>query len=110
MSLYSEYVQERLGDCILETELGFATYRFPDPNTVYIVDLYVIPEARKQGVARDIADSIMKIAMARGCTKMIGSVVPSARGSTESLKTLLAYGMILDSGVNDFIILRKDLA
>ena len=109
MSLYGEYLKERLGDFIVEMEHGFGSYRFPNFETVYIVDIYVQPEFRKHGIARDIADMITECALAKGCTKMIGSVVPSTKGSTESVKTLLAYGMTLDSCGVDFILFKKEI-
>lgn len=110
MSLYADYLRERTSDDIIETEQGFATYRFPDPETCYIVDIYVVPKARKHGVASDIADFIMKLAKDRGCKKLLGSVVPTAKGSTESLKVLLAYGMRVDSSAPDFILFSKEIS
>ena len=56
-----------------------------------------------------MADEIAKIAKKEGCTKMLGSVVPSAKNSTISLKVLLAYGMTLQSSTNDFIIFEKEI-
>ncbi len=109
MSLYADYVKERLGDEIIESKSGFATYRFTDDKTVYLVDLYVSPDFRKMGVARDMANLVGEIAKKRGCIKMIGSVVPSAKGSAQSMKVLLAYGMVPDSSTNDFVLFRKDL-
>lgn len=110
MSLYANYVRERTTDHILEAEDGFATYRFiEDEQTVYIIDIYTIPEMRKVGRAAHLADEIADIARRRGCTSMIGTVQPSAKGSTVSLKVLLAYGMRLESAGNDFIVMRKDL-
>ena len=109
MSLYAEYLRERTKDEIIEGERGFATYRFTDEKTVYLVDLYVRPDFRKSGVARETADLVAEIARKRGCTKMLGSVVPSTKGSTESLKVLLAYGMTLESSGPDFIIFGKEL-
>lgn len=110
MSLYAEYIMERLGDHIVENEKGFATFRFPDEKTVYIVDIYVKPDFRNQRVAVDLADFIMETAKKRGCTKMLGSVVPSAKGSTSSVKVLLGYGMKLDSAGNDFVLFSKEIA
>lgn len=109
MSLYAQYLRERTKDEIIETEQGFATYRFTDEKSCYIIDIYTIPDFRKQGAARDIADKVMEIAREKGCTRLYGSVVPSANGSTESVKVLLAYGMSVDSCSNDFIIFRKDI-
>lgn len=110
MSLYAEYLKERTHDQILETEKGFATYRFLDEGkTVYIVDLYVKSEFRKTGEASKMADAICKAAKDQGAIKLLGSVGPSMKGSTESMKVLLAYGMTLESSGPDFILFRKEI-
>jgi predicted GNAT family acetyltransferase len=109
MSLYADYLKERTNDQIIESEKGFATYRFLNDKSVYIVDLYVKPEFRKQGVASDFSAIIMERAKERGCTKMIGSVVPSAHGSTESVKVLFAHGMRIESCTNDFVLFSKEI-
>lgn len=109
MSLYPDYIKERLGNEILETDKGFAIYRFTDEKTVYIVDIYVKPEHRRHGVASDIADHIEELARGRGCTSMLGSVVASANGSTDSIRVLLAYGMKVISSGQDFILFRKEI-
>lgn len=109
MKMYADYLKERLGDGLVETPHGFATYRFTDEKSCYIVDIYVDPAHRKKGIAGDLADHITEIAKARGCTRLLGSVVPSSHGSTDSVRVLLAYGMRLDSSANDFILFRKDI-
>lgn len=110
MSLYANYLRERSFDEILEVDKGFATYRYLDnKKTVYIVDIYVLPEFRKEGIAKKLADAIVMNAVEQGCTKLLGSVVPSAKGSTESIKVLIAYGMTLESSSNDFIVFKKEL-
>lgn len=110
MSLYGEYLKERTNDEIIEMLSGFATYRYVEGGkTVYIVDIYTCPESRGEGYAGAMADKIAALAKEKGCTSMLGSVVPSAKGSTTSLRVLLAYGMRLDSAGSDFIFLRKDI-
>ncbi len=111
VSLYAEYLKERTDDGIVETDEGFATYRYLDNgHTVYIIDIYVVPEARKKGVASQLADKIMGIAKEeKGCTCMLGTVQTSAKGSTISLKALLGYGMELHAVNGDAIILKKDI-
>lgn len=109
MSLYADYVQELMGNHVVESPDGFATYRFTDEHTVYIMDIYIVPSARNRGLSKDVADQIVEIAKKRGCTRLLGSVIPSAKGSTESVKVLLAYGMVLDSSTTDFIVFRKDI-
>lgn len=108
MSLYKEYLAEKTNDLILETEKGFATYRYLE-KSVYIIDIYVRPDFRKHKYASDLADIIVEEARGKGCTQLLGSIVPSNKGSTISLKVLLGYGMTLHSSGNDLIFFRKDL-
>lgn len=110
MSMYGAYLREKTQDSIIETEHGFATYRYLDNDkTVYIIDIYVLPDFRKSTVASTIADNIVEEAKKRGCTKLLGSVVPSNKNSTASLKVLLAYGMVLESSSADFIVFSKEI-
>lgn len=112
MSMYADYLKEKTSDLIIETEQGFATYRYIEfygHQAVYIIDIYVHPDFRQTNVASAIADNIVKEARAQGCTKLIGSVVPSNKNSTTSLKVLLGYGMTLESASNDFIFFKKDI-
>lgn len=109
-SMYSRYITERTNDLIVETEQGFATYRYlNDGKTVYIVDIYVLPDFRKSGMASSMADTIVLEAKLKGAVELLGSVVPSAKNSTDSLKVLLGYGMTLNSASQDFVIFRKDI-
>jgi hypothetical protein len=110
MSHYAAYIRERSDDEIVENESGFATYRFiNDGKSCYIIDLYVCPRDREKGEASGLADTIVGIAKQRGCSELLGSVVPSAKGSTTSLKVLLGYGMTLKSASNDFIVFSKEI-
>lgn len=110
MSLYAKYLAELTDDRLLEVNHGFATYRIlPDQKAVYIIDIFVDSDFRKAGTAAQMADEIEKIGKKEGCTKMLGSVVPSRKKSTESMKVLLAYGMRLQSSGNDFIFFERDI-
>jgi GNAT superfamily N-acetyltransferase len=76
---------------------------------VYIIDIYVVPDFRKAGIASLLADQIADEAKAKGCTEMIGTVNPSCKGAKDSLKVLFAYGMDLQSCHDNVIICKKDL-
>lgn len=110
MSLYSKYINERLGDHIVETEKGFATYRILNSGiTCYLMDIFVLEEFRQFGEATKLADKVVEAAKELGCTELLGSVVPSANNSTVSLKVLLSYGMSLKTSANDFIVMQKGI-
>lgn len=94
LSMLAAYYRERQGLEVLETEWGFCAWQYkPELSAAYIVEIYVIPDCRKDGVARAMADCVAVEARERGCGWLYGSVAPAARGATASLKVLLAYGM-----------------
>lgn len=107
-SLYASYILEREGKNILETDKGFATYSFIKDGC-YIEEIYILPQYRKTGEASTLTDQIAEIARQNGHKKLFGSVCPSAAGSTNSLRALIAYGFKLDSSTNNFIWLTMDI-
>jgi hypothetical protein len=109
MSLYKEYIEEITHGYVLETGKGFITYVFPDDDTCYIKDIYISPQYRKSHEGKQLGYTIQEIAVAKGCKYLLGSVVPSANGSTQSLKILLSFGYQLFSASPDFILFRKEL-
>lgn len=108
MSLFGQYIKEREGKEIVEDDTGFATYFYINEG-VYIQDIYVHPDHRHTGAASKLADQIAAIAKAKGNTKMYGSIMPTAKNSTASLKALLAYGFSLESAHNNAIVMVKGI-
>jgi len=104
-----EYLKEvNTGKDVFYDDRGFATYQI-NGEECYIMDIYVKPEHREGRVASYYADEIAKIAKENNCTYLTGSVVPSARNSTKSLKVLLGYGFELSYSVENFIAFKKEL-
>jgi L-amino acid N-acyltransferase YncA len=108
VSNFGKYISERQDKLIKESEHGFATYYFSG-SYCYIEDIYVVPEMRKSGIAAKFADEIAAEAVEKNCLELVGSVKPSTKGSTESLKVLLAYGFKLWRAHEDFIWFKKTL-
>ncbi len=102
--MFADYIKERKNMGCVESDIGFATYSIFDTGECYIEDIYVKPEHRISGAASKLADEIIVKAKEQNCTVLTGSVVPSAKGSTTSLKVLLAYGFQLHSCREDFIV------
>lgn len=107
MSLYADYKKEREGKEVLETEDGFAVFSVLK-DFIYIEDIYVVPEKRKTGVAASLADQICSKFKEQGFSKLVGSVDVTAKGSTDSFKVLLAYGMKADSVAGNVVYFTKD--
>ncbi len=108
MSLYKQYIEEGGYKFVMERQEGFITYSIGTDN-IYIEEIFVQKEFRRTGVGSEMADSIAEMAKAKGFTKILGSVCPSAKYSTESIKALLAYGFKIDSSTNNFILLSKNI-
>ena len=106
MSHYADYRKERENAIVVEDEYGFAS-AVRTENYMYIDEIYVIPEERKNHHASRYADEIAKIAIKEGYDKLLGSVDPRANGSTISMKTLISYGFELLLIEDNLIYLQK---
>lgn len=111
IELYGQYLQERRDMSLLVDHEGhgFATYRITPGQDVYIQDIYVEPEYRRLGVAADLANELAAMARLHGCTFMLGTLDPTAKGATDGLAVMLAYGFRLFEVAATHIILRKEL-
>ena len=110
LSLYANYLKERENkELYADPEgRGFATYEI-SKESCYIVDIYVLPEFRKQNVASEMADVISQEAKDKGCEFLHGSVSPRDSRVTENMKVLLAYGMSFSHYNSDLIFFAKKL-
>lgn len=109
MSLYADFIRERGKELIVENDDGFAMYRYIDEKSVYIIEVFVRRELRKKGIASRFADSIVEEAKAKGCTELLGTVIPSSQWASEAMKAYFAYGMTIKSASEDLIVIRKDI-
>lgn len=107
--MFADYFKEFYNDHTYQNEFGFAVYRYLGDGQVYIVHIYVVPKARKSGMASAIADKVGEIAKGQGCREILGSVVPSAPHSSTSLKVLLGYGMELKKIQDGMLIFSKEI-
>jgi len=111
--MYFEYLREREPEIsVIQHSEGFLLYKdmlLDGELVIYIQDVYIIPEARDSNLATKMALEVEGIASSRGITKILGTVVPSAKGSTTSVKVLIAYGMKLLSSSDDIIWFIKEI-
>ncbi len=109
MSLYKDYIQEREGKEIIESEKGFATFTIFPNKECYLQDIYVTPEFRKSGYATEMTNEIVTIAREKGCDTLIGSVCTEDKNATRNMKVFLAYGMEIYKTVGIMIYLKKNI-
>lgn len=92
VSNFAKYIWEREEKFCEENDISFATYTL-SPEYVYIEDLYVCAERRKDYQASKIADIVTAKAAKMGIPMLIGSVSLDDINSTRNTKVLLGYHM-----------------
>lgn len=109
--LYLDYIKERLNkESIIWEGKAFLIYTVNEQlKEAYLQDVYVAPEYRKQGILAKFQDEFEDMMKERGCTHILGSVQPSANGSTHGLAYCLKRGYKLLETGDDYIWLRKEL-
>lgn len=109
MEMYADYLEE-LGvkHMYVHQDKGFAIYEVSTTDC-YMEELYVKPEFRGTKVATEIADAIVAIAKEKGCSRLLGSVLPNYRKATNNMKIFLHYGMKIESSSLNFILLSKEI-
>jgi len=94
MSLYKDYLEETGYIRIIETEVGFITYRITG-NECYVIDLYVKPASRESGIAAGFVAWVTQEAKELGCKYLTGSVNLGMKNPTSNMKFHLSQGMQL---------------
>lgn len=107
--MYWDYVREREGVEVVETENGFALIKMVNQDMLYLVDIYVKPDFRRSGEGRRILQEVEGIAKELGATRIQGSVAPQANGSTESALAVIATGFKISHSDNELIYFIKEL-
>lgn len=106
--MWKDYVFEREGVEVLEHEHGFSLVKQVG-DALYLQDVYVVPEFRRQGVGRSMLEIVEVVAAERGLKKVITSCDPKANDSTESMKAILACGFRMHTCENNLVYLIKEI-
>lgn len=108
MNKLAKYLKEREDMDSIETDYGFVIYKITGDN-VYLRDIYVEEQFRQVNHCYKLADKVVEIAKEQGCKTMTGSVAVLAKNPEISIKTLLGYGMSIQSANNNFLVFVKEI-
>jgi len=107
--LYFEYIRERLGkESTVVPDKGFAIY-FDTPHGLYVEEIYVKPECRREGVAEALMVRLQHIAKERNFKYLIGSVEINSTNPEPSLIGMLKNGFKLHENSGSMIYLKKEI-
>lgn len=108
MSLWADYMKERLGHHTIETEDGFVVFDVKPPK-MSIEDIYVRPEVRKGTKSLKLFNEAVARGKAQGCTEVWTQVWIGPTGAERALRVNLALGFRVMSAQNNGIILMKEI-
>lgn len=114
MSLYAQFVKDRLGKEILEDEESYVTFcKYRDG--LIVEDIYVHPHSRKKGLAIKRVDDVIAIAKSLGLPKIYvfvstikvdRKIHSSATGMTLAI---INHGGLIDHTLSEAIVLSKEI-
>jgi len=107
--MWLEYIKERTNKSVLELkDEGFAVYYlYLAEEAIYIEDIYVKPSLRKSSIASTMLNTVLELGKKEGLKYVLGSCDPTTKGSTISMKAMLATGFNLYKVENGLVFLRK---
>lgn len=108
MKMYAAYLKERQNVDLVEVEHGFATYSLEE-NYIYLQDLYVVPEKRKEGIGVELMNIVAQIGKEAGKDRMLGSVSPSTKFSTTMTQIMFGLNFKILSSSQDIIYFVKEI-
>src|ERR1700675_4575174 len=108
-SLYADYVKERLGRGSLYDDNGFVIFEFMQNEFLYLVDMYLKPEARNTKVGSQYLEKIKEIAKENKKTKIITTIDLKAKTKDLALLCALKGGFHISEGKNDVLFLTMEL-
>lgn len=106
--MWHDYVRERLGHEVYQTDHGFVTYSIKG-EACEIIDIYVQPDKRREGIGWQMANEVTRKALEAGCKRLIGFVWFGTAGAEDSMQAQLAYGFKLNHSDGQRIILVKEI-
>ena len=108
MSLWTEYLAERMGHKAIEREWGFLTYKIAPPFCM-LEDVYVRSNVRSKGHVFELLAAVRDEAKAAGCTHYWAQVWVADKTATRALRCDLAWGFQVVSADNGRIIMTKEI-
>lgn len=101
--LYADYLKERRGLSMIESDQGFIAYRCKGKEC-FIGEMYVDPDVRKLGVGRKLLNTVIDVARAEGCEFITANIFLDDPNANSTLAAVLACGFKVVSAPNSNVL------
>lgn len=108
VSLWADYVSERLGHEVIEYDWGFAEFH-AEQDVCLVDEFFIIPTERKSGKGRALMDEVAERACALACRRLWSQVWLLSKGADCALDAARAYGFKMCAAADNRIILIKEI-
>ena len=109
-SLYADYLLEREGKELVETDSYFFIYKhFPKLSQLYIADFYVVPEARNQKIGSKAMAEVVAIAQELKCSHIACTTDTNTNNWEKAASGLIGYGFQVTKEEDGLIYFYKDI-
>lgn len=108
--LYFDYLKEREGKEVVETESYFFTYKhFGKNKQLYLSDFYVVPQSRNQKVGTEAMNKVIEIAKSLNCSHVACTTDTNTNNWEKAASGLIGYGFQVIKEENGLIYYYKDI-
>ena len=101
--MYQQYVHDKNGENVVVREHGFYIY-VQSGSELWVQDIFVKPESRKHGVAKDFICELLNIAKEKRCSHLVGRVDINHNDYKQALLFHLGVGANIVRTENGIII------
>jgi GNAT superfamily N-acetyltransferase len=110
-NLYKQYIKEREDLETVEYPYGFFTYKndLSDPEALFISDLYIIPELRRNKLGTSIGNDMVDLAKSMNLKRIRACVDMSTNKWEESLDAIQSHGYKMECIQDTIIYLIKEI-
>ena len=108
MEKYKEYIKEREGLELLESENGFVTYSM-NSECFYLAEIYVRPHVRGSLEAYKLFKRCVQMAKENGCVSILGSVDDTTIGWENSVNLMTRLGFVRSGALENLLFFKKVL-
>lgn len=105
-SMYAEFIKEREGLDLIETNAGFLTFKIVG-GECFIANMFIRPSERGSQLCEELLSNLFDYAMTRKCEVVTGNIHLNDKGCNRTLRAALKNGFNLVKAEHGVLLIAK---